>query len=65
MLVFKHPVKPKDGVNRESERIIKKTAFLTVEDSLQVAAGIFNSPRRAGGEFMVKGSRLESEVAPR
>jgi len=26
-------------VNRESERIIKKTAFLTVEDSLPLAAG--------------------------
>jgi hypothetical protein len=26
-------------VNRESERIIKKTAFFTVEDSLQLAAG--------------------------
>jgi len=41
------------GLNRESERIPrrlrrgqranpKKTAFLTVEDSLQLAAGIFN-----------------------
>jgi hypothetical protein len=30
------------SLNRESERIIKKTAFLTVEDSLQLAAGIFN-----------------------
>jgi hypothetical protein len=29
-------------LNRESERILKKTAFLTVEDSLQLAAGIFN-----------------------
>ena len=29
-------------VNRESERIIIKTAFLTVEDSLHLAAGIFN-----------------------
>jgi len=29
-------------MNRESERILKKTAFLTVEDSMQLAAGIFN-----------------------
>jgi hypothetical protein len=28
-----------DHVKRECERIIKKTAFLTVEDSLQLAAG--------------------------
>jgi len=28
-------------LNRECERIIKKTEFLTVEDSLQLAAGIF------------------------
>jgi hypothetical protein len=30
-------------LNRKSNRIIKKTAFLTVEDSLQLAAAIFNS----------------------
>jgi len=32
------------GLNRKSERIIKMTAFLMVEDSLQLAAGIFNQP---------------------
>jgi hypothetical protein len=36
-------------LNRECERILKKTAFLTVEDSLQLAAGIFN--RRSSGGF--------------
>jgi hypothetical protein len=30
-------------LNRKSNRIIKKTAFFTVEDSLQLAAAIFNS----------------------
>ncbi|HEX5680816.1 MAG TPA: hypothetical protein VFX82_08260, partial [Desulfobacterales bacterium] len=30
-------------LNRECERILKKIAFLTVEDSLQLAAGIFNA----------------------
>jgi putative nucleotidyltransferase with HDIG domain len=37
------PICFSDGThfNRESERLIKKTAFLTVEDSLQLAAGIF------------------------
>jgi hypothetical protein len=45
---------PYIGLNRESERIptacggvseriLKKTAFLKVEDALQLAAGIFNS----------------------
>jgi hypothetical protein len=41
-------------LNRESERIIKKAAFLTVEDSSQLAAGIFNPSadnmqQRSGG----------------
>jgi hypothetical protein len=30
-------------LNRECERIKKQTAFLTVEDSLQLAAGFFNN----------------------
>jgi hypothetical protein len=33
-------------LNRESERIMKKTSFLKVEDSLQLAAGIFNKSFR-------------------
>ena len=33
------------GLNRESERIIKKTAFLTVDDSLQSLQEIVNSSR--------------------
>jgi hypothetical protein len=48
-----------------SERILKKTGFLTVEDSLQLAAGIFNTWRRmANATRRWKGESTSEERKP-
>jgi hypothetical protein len=81
MIFFNGSAPGVDRLNRESaaypaacggvsERILKKTAFLTVEDSLQLAAGIFNPVAKARVSLPIsecnnKKSRRRSQPAVR